>query len=212
MRIVLHFTKLGALSYISHLDFQRLWQRLFRIAGIKVAHSQGFNPHPKIRFAVPLATGFESEGELLEVYLEEETGVHELITGLNGICPQGLKILAAMAVPEDFPKLTALVDALQYRITLPGGKKVVLPTVSDELEGKSGPLRISDYCLAMNIDGPHWNLLLKYDNQRTLRPDLIAQHYFPQHMSVEFSILRTGIYTRSQELEPMPPGLSVIFD
>src|SRR5690554_1536662 len=128
-RVILHFTKLGSLRYISHLDFQRLWQRLFRIAGIEIEHTQGFNPRPRIRFALPLATGFESEGELMEVFLvREKPG---LLAAINGVCPPGLKLLAATPVATDFPKLTALVDALEYRVELPQAREVVLGQVSD---------------------------------------------------------------------------------
>ena len=43
------FNKEGDMIYISHLDLQQLLQRAFRRAEIDLVHSQGFNPHPKIR-------------------------------------------------------------------------------------------------------------------------------------------------------------------
>ena len=48
------FSKQGFICYTSHLDLLRLFKRAFKKAGIKLAYSQGFNPHPKMGFAQPL--------------------------------------------------------------------------------------------------------------------------------------------------------------
>jgi radical SAM-linked protein len=208
-RVILQFSKLGALRFVSHLDFQRLWQRLFLIAGIELEHTQGFNPRPRLRFALPLATGFESEGELLEVFLvREHPGLAEAV---NSVCPPGLEVLAATPVAQDFPKLTSLVDALEYRVVLPQGQEVALGKVSDWLEAKGESLRLSDYVLTSQVKNGEWRLLIKVENQKTLRPDLIAHHYFPQYDEVEFQITRTGIFTR-RRINPLPRGLSILFD
>lgn len=208
-RVILQFSKLGALRYISHLDFQRLWQRLFRIAGIEIEHSQGFNPRPRIRFALPLPTGFESQGELLEVFLVREE--EDLLRAVNSVCPPGLEVLAATPVAADFPKLTSLVDALEYRVRLPQAEDVVLGQVSDMVESRGESLSLSEYVLASQVRNGEWRLLVKVENQKTLRPDAIAHHYFPHYQEVEFHITRTGIYTR-RPVHPLPQGLSILFD
>lgn len=209
-RVVIQFSKLGVLRYISHLDFQRLWQRVFRIADIDLEETQGFNPRPRIRFAMPLPTGFESQGELLEAFLVEAPGKSFLET-INDVCPRGLELLAATPVPHDFPKLTALVNALEYRVNLPGGRNVMLAEVSDEVETKTGVVSLSEWVLASQAEGRDLRLLLKVDNQQTLRPDYLAHHFFPQYDTVQFKITRTGIYTQKR-LEVLPQGLSILFD
>lgn len=209
-RVVFHFSKLGNLKYISHLDFQRLWQRLFRIAGIAVCNTQGFNPKPRIRFALPLATGFESEGELLEVFLVGGNNT-DLVKTLNEVNLPGLKILAATPVPESFPKLTSLVDALEYRVNLPDNGDIVLGNIVDQVETKGGMLNLSEYLLVSQVQGQDWRLLIKSKMQKTLRPDLVAKHYFTEYDEVQFKITRTGIFTR-QTLQILPQGLSILFD
>ena len=42
------------IKFISHLDIVRLWQRAFNRAGIQIAYSTGFTPHPRISLAAPL--------------------------------------------------------------------------------------------------------------------------------------------------------------
>lgn len=209
-RIVIQFSKLGALRYISHLDFQRLWQRLFRMANVDLEETQGFNPRPRLRFAIPLPTGFESQCELLEAFLAETPG-DDFLDVINGVCPPGLKLLTAMHVPQEFPKLTALVDALAYRVRLPGGKDVVLKNVSDAVETKTGVVSLSEWVLTSQVEGRDWHLLFKVDNQQTLRPDILAHHYFPGFDAVQFNITRTGIYT-GKKLDLLPQGLSLLFD
>jgi len=59
----------GALRYISHAEMLKVFQRAFARAGIKVRHSQGFNPHPKLSLPLPRPVGVESDDELLCVWM-----------------------------------------------------------------------------------------------------------------------------------------------
>ncbi len=63
------FTKKGGLKYISHLDLQRAIARIIKRSHIPIRYTQGFNPHPKMVFGLPLSVGCESECELLDVYM-----------------------------------------------------------------------------------------------------------------------------------------------
>lgn len=63
------FSKKSGLKYISHLDLQRAVTRIIKRSHIPVRYTQGFNPHPKMVFALPLGVGCESECELLDVYM-----------------------------------------------------------------------------------------------------------------------------------------------
>ena len=51
------FEKTGPAVYISHLDLVRTMQRIFVRSGVKVRHTEGFNPHPKMTFPLPLSVG-----------------------------------------------------------------------------------------------------------------------------------------------------------
>jgi hypothetical protein len=59
----------GALRYLSHAEMLKLFQRAFARAGIKVRHSQGFNPRPKLSLPLPRPVGVESDDELLCVWM-----------------------------------------------------------------------------------------------------------------------------------------------
>lgn len=64
------FTKKDGLKYISHLDLQRAIARIIKRSHIPIRYTQGFNPHPKMVFALTLSVGCESECEMMDVYME----------------------------------------------------------------------------------------------------------------------------------------------
>jgi radical SAM-linked protein len=82
-------SKLGAARYISHLDFMRTARRAFARAGIQLRHSEGFNPHPLMSFALPLSVGQESVCELLD--FEAADGIPPAaLRALNAALPEGI--------------------------------------------------------------------------------------------------------------------------
>ena len=62
----LSYAKEGPAKYLSGLEIQSLWGRVFRRAGLPLAYSQGFNPSPKLSLSPALAVGAESDVEFLE--------------------------------------------------------------------------------------------------------------------------------------------------
>ena len=60
------------MRFTGHLDLHRAWERTFRRAGLPLAYSQGFNPHPRLNLASALPLGFTSEGEVIDVWLEQD--------------------------------------------------------------------------------------------------------------------------------------------
>ena len=51
MRVLYRFAKKERLRFVSHLDLQRFMQRALNRTGLKIAYSNGFNPHPILSFA-----------------------------------------------------------------------------------------------------------------------------------------------------------------
>lgn len=204
MRLILHFTKLGPMRFVSHLDCQRLWQTMFRIAGIRVEKTKGYNPHPRIRFALPLATGFQSENELLEVFLEQEAELKQVISAVNRIAPQGLKIVAATQVATDFPKITAVVAALEYRISFFDWQPSLGPFAIDAIRG-------AEFLLSLETEEESLKMLAKVDNQRTLRPDDLVRQLYHEIGLENFLVTRTGIFSQpNPRINPPPAGLKML--
>ena len=117
-RIRVRFAKRGRLRFLSHRDVARSVERAVRRAGIPVAHSHGFSPHPRLSWIGAAPTGAASEAEYLEIGLTRPLDPADLAAALDAALPDGLDVLAA-AVAEGTP-LAERIDASEWRIELPG--------------------------------------------------------------------------------------------
>jgi len=85
------FSKIGPISFISHLDLQKIVSRIFKRAGYVVKKSTGFNPRPIIAFGPALSLGISSLSEYFDVKLENKIEDMELMrTTLQEFSEQGI--------------------------------------------------------------------------------------------------------------------------
>jgi radical SAM-linked protein len=94
MKKRVYFNKTGDMIYISHLDMLRLVERIFRKAGIKLKHSQGFTPRPKISMATPISLGEEAYNEPMDIEFLNELSGEEILNSMNENSPKGLEFTA----------------------------------------------------------------------------------------------------------------------
>ncbi len=142
--IRLEFRKFGGLKYISHLDLQRAILRFIKRAGIPVRYTEGFNPHPKIVFALTLSVGMESECELVDIYLARDSENPEIpvitpdefVASLSTVLPKGLVIVSACFPEVPFSNITTA----DYLITIE--KKDNTPLSPFVLETFSHPVEL----------------------------------------------------------------------
>lgn len=128
-RLRLRYAKRGRLRFASHRDFQRALERAIRRAGLPIAYSAGFSPHPKISYANAAPTGAASEAEYLEISLTRRWASQDVRVALDSALPEGLDIVE---VVEAGPG--ALADRLEgsvWQVELPG---LELETVSRAVE------------------------------------------------------------------------------
>jgi len=117
-RIRVRFAKRGRLRFLSHRDVARSVERAVRRAGIPVAHSHGFSPHPRLSWIGAAPTGAASEAEYMEIGLTRPLDPADLAAALDAALPDGLDVLAATEA-EGTP-LAERIDASEWRIELPG--------------------------------------------------------------------------------------------
>jgi radical SAM-linked protein len=117
-RLRIRFAKRGRLRFTSHRDFQRAFERAIRRAQVPIAHSAGFNPHPKISYAGAAPTGAASEAEYLEIALTQQRDPEQIRLLLDDALPDGLDIL--QVVPAREGKLADRLHASDWQIELPG--------------------------------------------------------------------------------------------
>lgn len=117
-RLRLRYAKRGRLRFASHRDFQRALERAVRRAGVPVAFSAGFSPHPKISYAGAAPTGAASEAEYVELALSHVVDPQALRDALDDALPDGLDVLEV--VPVAGGALADRLEASVWQVELPG--------------------------------------------------------------------------------------------
>src|SRR4029450_6632735 len=98
-RVRLRYAKRGPLRFTSHRDFARAFERALLRAGVPIAYSQGFSPHPKISYASAAPTGVASEAEYLEIGLRRGGAPGRLREALDAALSPGLDVVDAVESP-----------------------------------------------------------------------------------------------------------------
>ncbi|MEV4416848.1 TIGR03936 family radical SAM-associated protein [Catellatospora sp. NPDC049609] len=118
-RVRLRYAKRGPLRFTSHRDFARAIERAIHRAGVPIAFSQGFTPHPKISFASAAPTGVASEAEYLELGLRARVEPEALVKALDAALSPGLDVLDAVEAHAP-GSLADRITASRWRVELPG--------------------------------------------------------------------------------------------
>ncbi len=147
MKLRIRFTKHGAVRYIGHLDVMRYFQKCIRRAGVNVSYSGGYSPHQIMTFAAPLGVGLESEGEYMDIGIEDEhPNTEAILNALNQASVPGIRIRSVRILPEDAGNAMASVFASEYEITFYDDKSSSCPN-ADELRSAIERMNSSEVCI-----------------------------------------------------------------
>jgi len=117
-RFRLNYSKHSFIRFTSILDIQKIWERAFRRAGIKLSYSKGFHPQAKIQQASPLPLGFCGDDEVLDIWVEELQGNTIAIEQINPYLPSGLEIHQITPVDLSMPSLQQFIESSDYSISV----------------------------------------------------------------------------------------------
>ena len=123
-RLRASFSRGEELKFLSHLDLMRLWERAFRRAGLDLAYSEGFTPHPRISLAAPLSVGITSQAELMDVFLSRWIAPHSFASQATEQLPRGLAISDVRPVGLNEPSLQSRVSFAEYNVEIETEMKV----------------------------------------------------------------------------------------
>lgn len=196
------YKKFGRAKYISHLDMVRVFNRVFRRGNIPVYYSEGFNPHPKISFALPLSVFYESECEILLFAVTEDLSSEELLKRFNSAMPEGLEIVSVYEGKPDIKKLTYCLYSVQA--PLPTEEEIEsflsLSEITVPKKTKSGikETNIREDIYKIEVVDGCINMLLAAGSVANLKPDVVIaamKKYIPSYSCPEAEYLRKAIYT-----------------
>jgi len=147
--LVVRYAKRGKMRFASHRDVARVFERGVRRAGLPIAYSAGFTPHPRISYAGGAPTGVASEAEYLSLALTSRQAAAQVRERLNATLPDGIDVIDVMDDTDgpagDHTVLGSL-EASQWRVVLPGVERAVAErAVAGFLAVREAPVeRITD--------------------------------------------------------------------
>jgi radical SAM-linked protein len=115
-KVRIRFRKTGDLRLISHHDLMRCFERMLRRAALPFHSTEGFNPKPRLIFALPLSLGTVGHQEVVELELDAELAPDEIQARLKSQAPAGLEFLSVERISG---KTTAHVRSVCYRLAVP---------------------------------------------------------------------------------------------
>lgn len=107
------------LRFLSHLDYAQAVERMIRRADIRMAYSEGFNPHMKISFSSALALGVTAAAEYIDMDVLEKDSLESIMKRLNRVAPPGLEVLDGKEMPDKVKKMMAICNYAIYEVTGP---------------------------------------------------------------------------------------------
>jgi radical SAM-linked protein len=106
------------MRFASHRDVARAFERGVRRAGLPIAYSAGFTPHPKISYAGGAPTGVASEAEYLTLALTSAQAGDLVRERLNAVLPDGIDVVDV--TQEVSAGNNSPAEASVWQVVLPG--------------------------------------------------------------------------------------------
>jgi radical SAM-linked protein len=186
MRIRIKFTKNEIVKYLGHLDIMRTFQRNFNRAEVRMTYSEGFNPHQKMSFALPLGVGIASTGEYLDAEIADGQDLDAICRRLNDVSGMGFDVLSVRELKEGAEKAMAAVKYASYSISFDNSYDLKLdeyldrPEVIIQKKTKTGikDVDIKKMIEKISLEENVLKILLKAGSENNIKPELIAEDLF----------------------------------
>lgn len=200
------YTKTDRMKFVSHLDMNRYFIRLFRVAGVPIWYTEGFNQHPYISFALPLSLGFQSEYEIVDFKITDDNFTNEmLLEELNRHAVPGIRFLEAFDAVLNAKYITSSV----YEITARGennelvslkeffSRKEIIALKKNK-KGKFNEIEISkhisDFSIEINGDSAVISVTLPSGNDLNINPTLYFDTFAKETgISLDYSVVRKSV-------------------
>ncbi len=186
MRVRIKFTKNEIVKYLGHLDIMRSFQRNFNRAEVKMTYSEGFNPHQKMSFALPLGVGIASTGEYLDAEIADGQDLNAVCCRLDEVSGLGFDILAVRELKEGAEKAMAAVKYASYSIAFDKPYNLLLDEYMNrsqiiiQKKTKTGmkDVDIKELTEEISLDNNILKILLKAGSEKNIKPELITEDLF----------------------------------
>ena len=128
------YQKNDGLIFVSQLDLQRMFQRIFMRAQVSLEYSKGFNPHPKMTYSPPVSMFISSACEYADFETAGAEDADELKRRLSAVLPSGVYINSVEELDENAQSLSEFLKWAEYEYAAEAAGPVTAQQIADEYE------------------------------------------------------------------------------
>ena len=119
----IEFSKIGPITFISHLDLQKVMQRIFKRSSLETLHSEGYNLRPLLSFGPALTLGISSLTEYFDVRVPTEwTDFSEVLAILQKHSEPGIIFKNITVITNKTPSIQDSAKSFKYFIPVQNGE------------------------------------------------------------------------------------------
>jgi len=121
----IEFSKIGPITFISHLDLQKVMQRIFKRSELETLHSEGYNLRPLLSFGPALTLGISSLTEYFDVRVPTEwNNFEEVLTILQKHSEPGIIFKNITVIGSKTPSIQDSAKSFKYFIPVRNTEEV----------------------------------------------------------------------------------------
>ncbi len=118
------------MRFLSHKELMRVIARALRRAGLPLAYSCGYHPHPRISYGPPRPVGMAGRSEECDIELTTQIECAEVKTHISNQLPRGMSVYDVTCAHTKQRSITASVVAAEYSCQLPDSNCISADEVS----------------------------------------------------------------------------------
>jgi radical SAM family uncharacterized protein/radical SAM-linked protein len=122
----IEFSKIGPITFISHLDLQKVMQRIFKRSGLDTLHSEGYNLRPLLSFGPALTLGISSLTEYFDVRVPSEwNDFNEILEILQKHSEPGIIFKNITVITSKTPSIQDSAKSFKYFIPVLNSEEMI---------------------------------------------------------------------------------------
>jgi len=222
MKVRIRFAKRGIMKFVGHLDLVRYFQKAFRRAEIDMQYSGGFSPHQLMSFAAPLGVGLVSEGEYMDIFVNELMPSKIMLNKINHEMAEGIEILSCKQIIDETKHSNAMsiVTAADYYVAFSDemllcfndfiNQEMILVMKKSKKSEKQVNIKPMIHQIDLRKDKIY--MLLDTGSASNLKPELVMEAFFDYcqtEKSIPLMIQRLDMYAENSDSEAQSELISL---
>lgn len=125
-RYRIEFSKIGPITFISHLDLQKVMMRIFKRSRLETLHSEGYNIRPLLSFGPALTLGISSLTEYFDVRVPSEwKDFSEVMDLLQKHSEPGIIFKGISVINNKTPSIQDSAKAFRYFVPVKSAQNIM---------------------------------------------------------------------------------------